>query len=37
MTELKNIEQELSRFRLRLLAAAAFALLAFGLLSARLV
>ena len=37
MTELKNVEQELSRFRTRLLAAAAFVLFAFGLLSARLV
>ncbi|HEX6705035.1 MAG TPA: penicillin-binding protein 2 [Albitalea sp.] len=37
MTELKNIEQELSRFRTRLLAAAAFVLFAFGLLTARLV
>ena len=37
MTELKNIEQELSRFRTRLFAAAAFVLFLFGLLSARLV
>jgi penicillin-binding protein 2 len=37
MTELKNIEQELGRFRTRLLAAAAFVLIAFGLLAARLV
>jgi penicillin-binding protein 2 len=37
MTELKNVEQELSRFRTRLLAAAAFVLFAFGLLTARLV
>ncbi len=37
MTELKNTEQELSRFRLRLLAAAAFVLIGFGLLTARLV
>ena len=37
MTELKNVEQELSRFRARLLAAAAFVLFAFGLLAARLV
>jgi penicillin-binding protein 2 len=37
MTELKNIEQELSRFRTRVLAAAAFVLFAFGLLTARLV
>lgn len=37
MTELKNVEQELSRFRTRLLAAAAFVLLGFGLLTARMV
>jgi penicillin-binding protein 2 len=37
MTELKNLEQELDRFRGRLLAAAAFVLVAFGLLGARLV
>ena len=37
MTELKNLEHELDRFRGRLLAAAAFVLLAFGLLGARLV
>ncbi len=37
MTELKNTERELSRFRLRLVAAAAFVLFAFGLLGARLV
>ncbi|MBC8058156.1 MAG: penicillin-binding protein 2 [Rhizobiales bacterium] len=37
MTELKNVEQEISRFRLRLAAAAAFVLFAFGLLTARLV
>jgi penicillin-binding protein 2 len=37
MTELKDVEQEVSRFRLRLLAAALFVLLAFGLLAARLV
>jgi penicillin-binding protein 2 len=36
-TELKNIEQELSRFRARVLAAAVFVLCAFGLLAARLV
>ena len=36
MTEIRNIEQELSRFRTRLLAAAAFVLFAFGLLAARL-
>ncbi len=37
MTELKNIELELNRFRTRVLAAAAFVLLCFALLSARLV
>ena len=37
MTELKNVEQELSRFNTRLLAAAAFVLFGFGLLGARLV
>ena len=37
MTELKNVEQELSRFRTRLVAAAAFVLFLFGLLGARLV
>jgi penicillin-binding protein 2 len=37
MTEIRNIEQELGRFRTRLLAAAAFVLFAFGLLGARLV
>ena len=37
MTELKNVEQEVGRFRTRLAAAAAFVLFAFGLLSARLV
>ena len=36
MTELKNTERELSRFRLRLIAAAAFVVFAFGLLGARL-
>ncbi|CAN5194727.1 penicillin-binding protein 2 [soil metagenome] len=36
MAVLKNLKQELSRFRLRLLAAAAFVLLCFGLLIARL-
>ncbi len=36
MTELKDVERELRRFRLRLLAAAAFVLLCFGLLAARL-
>ncbi len=37
MTELKNIERELDRFRTRLLAAALFVLIGFGLLAARLV
>src|SRR5882672_8269502 len=37
MTELKNVEQELGRFRTRLVAAAAFVLFAFSLLTARLV
>ncbi|MBI5256273.1 MAG: penicillin-binding protein 2 [Burkholderiales bacterium] len=37
MTEIRNLERELSRFRGRLLAAALFVLLAFGLLAARLV
>jgi penicillin-binding protein 2 len=37
MTELKNVERELSRFRFRLIAAAAFVLFAFGLLALRLV
>ena len=37
MTELKNVEQELGRFRTRLLAAALFVLFAFGLLVFRLV
>ena len=37
MTELKDIERELSGFRMRLFAAAAFVLLCFGLLGARLV
>ncbi|MDO9316294.1 MAG: penicillin-binding protein 2 [Burkholderiaceae bacterium] len=36
MTEIKNVEQELSRFQTRLLAAAAFVLLCFGLLGYRL-
>jgi len=36
LTELRNTERELSRFRLRLLAAALFVLVAFGLLVARL-
>jgi len=37
MTELKDLERELGRFRGRLLAAAAFVLLAFALLALRLV
>ncbi|MEO5697186.1 MAG: penicillin-binding protein 2 [Burkholderiaceae bacterium] len=37
MTEFKNVEQEVGRFRMRLVAAAAFVLFAFGLLGARLV
>lgn len=37
MTEIKNVKAELSRFRIRLIAAAVFVLLAFGLLVARLV
>ncbi|MDB6000962.1 MAG: penicillin-binding protein 2, partial [Rhizobacter sp.] len=37
MTELNNIAKELGSFRARLLAAAAFVLLAFGLLTCRLV
>ncbi|MBX3643310.1 MAG: penicillin-binding protein 2 [Rubrivivax sp.] len=36
MAELKNLEHELDRFRLRLFAAGVFVLLAFGLLGARL-
>ena len=36
MTELKNLERELSRFRARLIAAAFFVLLCFGLLGSRL-
>ncbi|HEY2189234.1 MAG TPA: penicillin-binding transpeptidase domain-containing protein, partial [Caldimonas sp.] len=36
MTELRNTEREISRFRLRLLAAALFVLVSFGLLVARL-
>jgi cell division protein FtsI/penicillin-binding protein 2 len=36
MAELKNLENELDRFRLRLLAAGAFVVLAFSLLAARL-
>jgi len=37
VTEIRNVEQELSRFNTRLLAAAAFVLFGFGLLGARLV
>ena len=37
MTEIRNVEQELSRFNTRLLAAALFVLFTFGLLAARLV
>ncbi len=37
MTELKNLERELNRFNTRLVAAALFVLLCFGLLGARLV
>jgi penicillin-binding protein 2 len=37
MTELKNVEQEVGRFRMRLAAAAVFVLFAFGLLASRLV
>ncbi|MFZ2986500.1 penicillin-binding protein 2 [Ideonella sp.] len=37
MTELRNVERELDRFRLRSLAAAAFVLIGFGLLMARMV
>ncbi|MBT9456593.1 MAG: penicillin-binding protein 2 [Burkholderiaceae bacterium] len=37
MTELKNLGQELSRFRLRIFAAAGFVLFCFSLLAARLV
>ena len=37
MTELKNVERELGHFRGRLLAAALFVLVCFGLLAARLV
>ena len=36
-TEIKNVELELGGFKIRLLAAAAFVLIAFGLLTARLV
>jgi penicillin-binding protein 2 len=37
MTELRDVEQEVGRFRTRVLAAAAFVVVAFGLLAARLV
>jgi penicillin-binding protein 2 len=37
MTEIRNVEQELSRFRVRLAAAALFVLVCFGLLLARFV
>ena len=37
MTEIRNVEQELARFNLRLLAAAVFVLFGFGLLAARLI
>jgi penicillin-binding protein 2 len=37
MTELRNVELEVSRFRTRLLAAAVFVLIAFGLLTFRLL
>jgi penicillin-binding protein 2 len=37
MTEIKNVERELRRFRFRLIAAAGFVLFAFGLLVFRLV
>ena len=37
MTELKDLGRELDRFRARLLAAGLFVLLAFGILSVRLV
>ncbi|MBN8488734.1 MAG: penicillin-binding protein 2, partial [Burkholderiales bacterium] len=37
MTELRNLERELDRFRLRIFAAAAFVLIGFSLLVARLV
>ena len=36
MTEIKNVEQELSRFQARLVAAAAFVMVCFGLLGYRL-
>ncbi len=37
MTELKNLDRELRRFRFRIFAAAGFVLFAFGLLTARLI
>jgi penicillin-binding protein 2 len=37
VTELKNVDQELGRFRLRLIAAGALVLIGFGLVTARLV
>ncbi|MCR5865926.1 MULTISPECIES: penicillin-binding protein 2 [Aquincola] len=37
MTEIKNLEREMSRFRGRLLAAAVFVLFGFGLIAARMV
>ncbi|MEP6826263.1 MAG: penicillin-binding protein 2, partial [Ramlibacter sp.] len=37
MTELRNVEADLSRFRMRVLAASVAVLLAFSLLAARLV
>ena len=37
MTPFRDVEQEVGRFRGRLLAAAVFVLVAFGLLAARLV
>lgn len=37
MTEIKNLEREMSRFRGRLVAAALFVLLGFGLIAARMV
>src|SRR6186713_3535121 len=36
MTEIRNTEREIARFRLRLVAAALFVLIAFGLLASRL-
>src|SRR6185295_15878227 len=37
MTEIRNVEQEIGRFRTRLVAAALFVLFCFGLLTTRLV